>query len=102
MAAPTVAEALTGPGTDTGMGTDSSMDAGTDTATGTDTAMGTDTAAAGTIVELAAGNPDLSILVEAVQAAGLAETLGGTGPFTVLAPTNAAFESALRDGTVVG
>lgn len=44
-----------------------------------------------TIVEIAAGNPDFSTLVAAVKAAGLAETLSGKGPFTVLAPTNAAF-----------
>jgi uncharacterized surface protein with fasciclin (FAS1) repeats len=62
--------------------------------TGTDSGMATD-AAAGTIVDVAAGNPDFSVLVEAVQAAGLAETLSGEGPFTVLAPTNAAFEQAL-------
>ncbi len=60
-----------------------------------ETMAASDTMAAGTIVEVAAGNPDFSVLVEAVQAAGLAETLSGPGPFTVLAPTNAAFESAL-------
>jgi uncharacterized surface protein with fasciclin (FAS1) repeats len=48
-------------------------------------------AAAGTIVDVAAGNPDFSTLVTAVQAAGLAETLSGDGPFTVFAPTNEAF-----------
>ncbi len=48
---------------------------------------------AGTIVEVASGNPDFSTLVAAVEAAGLAETLSGTGPFTVFAPTNAAFEA---------
>mgnify|MGYP002717578873 CR=1 FL=1 len=52
-----------------------------------------------TIVEAAAASPDHSTLVAAVQAAGLAETLGGEGPFTVFAPTNAAFE-ALPAGTV--
>jgi transforming growth factor-beta-induced protein len=67
----------------------------TDTAMATDTATATDTAAAGTIVDVAAATPDLSILVEAVQAAGLAGTLGGDGPFTVVAPTNEAFEAAL-------
>jgi uncharacterized surface protein with fasciclin (FAS1) repeats len=56
-------------------------------------------AAAGTIVDVAAGNPDFSTLVAAVQAAGLAETLSGAGPFTVFAPTNAAFE-ALPAGVV--
>ena len=49
-------------------------------------------AASGTIVEVAQGNPDFTTLVSAVTAADLAGTLGGTGPFTVFAPTNAAFE----------
>ena len=43
-----------------------------------------------TLVEQLAGNPDFSTLVTAVQAAGLVDTLNG-GPFTVFAPTNAAF-----------
>ena len=43
------------------------------------------------VVEIAAGNPQFSTLVAAVQAAGLADTLSGKGPFTVFAPTNAAF-----------
>ena len=45
-----------------------------------------------TIVGVAAGNPDFSTLVAAVQAAGLAETLSGSGPYTVFAPTNEAFD----------
>ena len=52
-----------------------------------------------TIVELAAATPDLSTLVTAVTQAGLVETLSGDGPFTVFAPTNAAFD-ALPDGTL--
>lgn len=52
-----------------------------------------------TIVELAVGNDDLSTLVTAVKAAGLVETLSGEGPFTVFAPTNAAFE-ALPEGVL--
>jgi uncharacterized surface protein with fasciclin (FAS1) repeats len=48
---------------------------------------------AGTIVEVAQGNPDFSTLVAAVVAADLAETLSGEGQFTVFAPTNAAFEA---------
>jgi uncharacterized surface protein with fasciclin (FAS1) repeats len=52
-----------------------------------------------TIVEIAQSNPDLSTLVTAVDAAGLVETLNGDGPFTVFAPTNAAFE-ALPPGTL--
>jgi uncharacterized surface protein with fasciclin (FAS1) repeats len=55
--------------------------------------------AAGTIVEIAAGNPEFTTLVTAVQAAGLAETLSGPGPFTVFAPTNDAF-TALPAGTL--
>ena len=48
-------------------------------------------ATTGTIVEVAQGNADFSTLVSAVTAAGLGETLSGEGPFTVFAPTNAAF-----------
>ena len=51
------------------------------------------------VVEIAAGNPDFSTLVAAVKAAGLVETLSGKGPFTVFAPTNAAFDK-LPKGTV--
>jgi uncharacterized surface protein with fasciclin (FAS1) repeats len=53
--------------------------------------------AAKNIVELAQGNADLSVLVEAVVAADLATTLSGTGPFTVFAPTNAAFTALLTE-----
>jgi uncharacterized surface protein with fasciclin (FAS1) repeats len=52
-----------------------------------------------TIVEIAAGNPDFSTLVAGVNAAGLADTLSGPGPFTVFAPTNEAF-AKLPAGTV--
>ena len=54
-------------------------------------------AEAGTIVEVAQGNADFSTLVAAVTAAGLGEALSGEGPFTVFAPTNAAF-AALPEG----
>lgn len=54
-------------------------------------------AATSTIVDVAIGNPDFSILVEAVVKAGLAPVLSGPGPFTVFAPTNAAFAQALED-----
>lgn len=43
------------------------------------------------IIETAIANPDFSTLVTAIKAADLVETLSGTGPFTVFAPTNAAF-----------
>lgn len=49
-----------------------------------------------TIVEIAASQEDFSTLVAAVEAAGLAETLSAEGPFTVFAPTNAAFDAALE------
>ncbi len=52
-----------------------------------------------TIVEIAAANPKFSTLVTAVKEAGLADTLGGTGKFTVFAPTNDAFEK-LGKGTL--
>ena len=51
------------------------------------------------IVENAVNSADHTTLVAAVKAAGLVETLSGEGPFTVFAPTNAAFEK-LPDGTV--
>ena len=54
---------------------------------------------AGTIVDIAASNPDFSTLVTAVKAAGLVETLSSKGPFTVFAPTNKAF-AALPKGTL--
>ncbi len=52
-----------------------------------------------TIVQNAVNSRDHTTLVAAVQAAGLAETLSGPGPFTVFAPTNRAFER-LPAGTV--
>lgn len=47
-----------------------------------------------TIVDIAISNPDFSILVQALQKAGLVEPLQGEGPFTVFAPTNQAFIDA--------
>lgn len=49
------------------------------------------------IVATAMAVPDFSILVEAVAAAGLVATLKGPGPFTVFAPTNAAFAALLAE-----
>jgi uncharacterized surface protein with fasciclin (FAS1) repeats len=51
------------------------------------------------IVENAANSRDHTILVAAVKAAGLVDTLSGTGPFTVFAPTDAAF-AKLPAGTI--
>jgi len=68
-------------------------------------AAGTQSATAGcgtcdkTIVENAVASKDFATLVAAVKAAGLVETLSGDGPFTVFAPTEAAF-AKLPEGTV--
>jgi uncharacterized surface protein with fasciclin (FAS1) repeats len=51
------------------------------------------------IVEVASGNPAFSTLVGALDAAGLVGALKGPGPFTVFAPTNAAFANI--PGTVL-
>ena len=56
-------------------------------------------AAANDIVDTAVGAGDFATLVAAVKAAGLVETLKGPGPFTVFAPTDAAF-AKLPPGTV--
>jgi uncharacterized surface protein with fasciclin (FAS1) repeats len=51
------------------------------------------------VVDVAISSKDHTTLVAAVKAAGLVETLKGKGPFTVFAPTNAAFDN-LPKGTV--
>src|SRR5438309_11936481 len=51
------------------------------------------------IVQNAVNSKDHTTLVSAVKAAGLVDTLSGTGPFTVFAPTNEAFDK-LPAGTV--
>ncbi|MCU0354059.1 MAG: fasciclin domain-containing protein [Cytophagales bacterium] len=51
------------------------------------------------VVKTAVASPDHSTLVKAVQAADLVNVLSNAGPFTVFAPTNAAFEK-LPAGTV--
>lgn len=52
------------------------------------------------IVEVASANNEFSILVNAIQTAGLAETLSGSGPFTLFAPTNDAFGKYLSDNNL--
>ena len=72
-----------------------------DDAMASDTIVATEPAGDKTIVALAQGNPQVSTLVTAITAAGLGETLSGTGPFTVFAPSNAAFaklDKATLDG----
>lgn len=53
--------------------------------------------AANNIVALAAANSSFKTLTAALQAAGLTETLSGTGPFTVFAPTDEAFAALPQD-----
>lgn len=53
------------------------------------------------VVKVAVGSPDHTTLVAAVKAASLVDVLSNAGPFTVFAPTNAAFDK-LPAGTVEG
>ncbi|MBX2892289.1 MAG: fasciclin domain-containing protein [Saprospiraceae bacterium] len=53
------------------------------------------------VVKVAVGSPDHTTLVAAVKAAELVDVLSNAGPFTVFAPTNAAFDK-LPPGTVEG
>jgi uncharacterized surface protein with fasciclin (FAS1) repeats len=65
----------------------------------TSTALSGQSAPARTIVDVAADAGTFKTLLTAVRAAGLEEALRGAGPFTVFAPTDAAF-AALPAGTV--
>ncbi len=85
-------------------GEDTDVDTAADEAAmaeeGTDDAMEDDAMeedVPATVVDIATSSDDFSTLVAAVTEAGLVETLQGDGPFTVFAPTNAAFEQALAD-----
>lgn len=53
--------------------------------------------AGNSITDIASRNSDFTILVSALGRAGLAATLDGQGPYTVFAPTNAAFSAFLED-----
>jgi uncharacterized surface protein with fasciclin (FAS1) repeats len=68
------------------------------TATGGEAAI-VDSTSEPHIAKIAAGSPDHATLVTALKAAGLVDVLGTSGPFTVFAPVNAAFD-ALPPGTV--
>lgn len=52
-----------------------------------------------TVVDVAMSDESFSTLTQAIEAAGLTDTLAAAGPYTVFAPTNAAFE-ALPEGTL--
>ena len=87
------ATSMTEPMTGTATGT------GTGTGTATGTATGSTTAAYGSIVDVATEAGDFTTLLAAAGAAGLDTTLDQDGPFTVFAPTDAAFDK-LPPGTV--
>jgi uncharacterized surface protein with fasciclin (FAS1) repeats len=61
----------------------------------------TTNAASQSIVQIAASDPQFSTLVTALKAADLVKTLEGPGPFTVFAPTNAAF-AKIKKATLDG
>ncbi|MFM2419597.1 MAG: hypothetical protein RL385_4320 [Pseudomonadota bacterium] len=75
-------------------GAGSSSDAGSSEAGKSDAAVST---ASKTITELVVEGDQFSILESAVITAQLADTLSGPGPFTVFAPTDAAFTAALKE-----
>ena len=67
-----------------------------DETTTTTAAADTEAAESTSVVDLAIENGGFTTLVAAIEAAGLVDTLEGEGPFTVLAPTNAAFDAAFE------
>ncbi len=83
-----------------GSDTEDAAEASTDTVEEADEAMEEEEAMAdlpATVVDIATSNDDFSTLVAALTEAELVETLQGDGPFTVFAPTDAAFNQALAD-----
>lgn len=91
----------------TACGNESATNEETSTSTGAmqETATGQsgvqDDASQKNVVQIAVGSKDHTTLVAAVKAAELVDVLSNTGPFTVFAPTNAAFD-LLPAGTVDG
>jgi uncharacterized surface protein with fasciclin (FAS1) repeats len=81
------------------MGVEEVMPAETNTSSAPVMVGGAEMLPSKTIVENASQSADHTTLVAAVKAAGLVDTLSGPGPFTVFAPTNAAFQK-LPAGTV--
>lgn len=77
--------------------TETSVEATTKDATGQSGVV--DETSKPNIVQVASGSKDHTTLVAAVKAAGLVDALSNAGPFTVFAPTNAAFDK-LPAGTV--
>jgi uncharacterized surface protein with fasciclin (FAS1) repeats len=101
-AAPTGTSGTMGGSTDTSAAvgaTASAMPGGSSARTSGSQSSAPAPRAAGNILEVAANAGQFSTLVAAINAAGLSETLNGAGPFTVFAPTDAAF-AKLPAGTV--
>ncbi len=94
-----VAFALALPACDTMMDAEAETAGGSAMANGVVTVGGAPMYANRNIIQNAVNSADHTTLVAAVKAAGLVDTLSGTGPFTVFAPTNAAF-AKLPAGTV--
>lgn len=69
----------------------------TEAAEATEGAEATESAEPQTVVDVITESPEHTMLLQALDAAGLTQSLAGTGPFTVFAPTNAAFETLLAD-----
>jgi len=93
-AAATVTATVTATATAAVTATTSVTSTGTTTSTARATTGSSATTAAGTIAEVAASNPNFSILAAALEATGLDATLAG-GEYTVFAPTDAAFNELL-------
>jgi transforming growth factor-beta-induced protein len=80
-----------------GCGDDDDDTASTDTTEAPATENGTGADGAGDVLAVAAAEGDLGTYLEATEAAGIMDGLHGTGPFTVFAPTDDAFDAYLTD-----
>jgi uncharacterized surface protein with fasciclin (FAS1) repeats len=98
-AALTLALAACSSGSDSSTTTTTSATAAAPSASASPSTSASASTAGSTVVGIASANSDFSTLVSAVKAAGLVDTLNGTGPFTVFAPTDAAF-AALPAGVL--